>query len=332
MKILTPLDTIEEVDTLARAGAGEFFCGVLEDSWYEKYPVISINRRPAGKGHFRRFEDLKEAVSRAHGLGVPVYFTVNEHYYTQAQYNLIRWYLEQAVDSGIDACIITDFGLLQFIKEQGYPVAIHISTGGTVFNWRSVAFFKELGVGNITLPRHLSIEEIGDITAKMPPMETTAFILNSRCINIDGFCTFQHGLARKTVPPMFRNACMLPFEVQVCTREESVPFMQQARMIERQRIGERVHVDDHPCGACALYEFQELGIGSIKVVGRGNPVERKLRDVLFLKRLLSRLDQNPSRAEFRQISRKLYSETYNRQCRPHMCYYPEVLLDCAPDA
>ena len=97
MKILSPLDSIDEVDGLAKAGAGEFFCGVLEDSWYEKYPVISINRRPAGKGHFRRFEDLKEAVSRAHGLGIPVYFTVNEHYYTQAQYDLIRWYLEEAV-------------------------------------------------------------------------------------------------------------------------------------------------------------------------------------------------------------------------------------------
>ena len=329
MKILSPLDSIEEVDKLAKAGAGEFFCGVLEDSWYEKYPVISINRRPAGKGHFRRFEDLKEAVTRAHGLGIPVYFTVNEHYYTQAQYDLIRWYLEEAVGSGIDAFIITDFGLLQFIKEQGYPAAIHISTGGTVFNWRSAAFFKELGAGNITFPRHLSIAEIGDITAKMPPMETTVFVLNSRCINIDGFCTFQHGLARKEVLPMFRNACMLPFEVQVCSRDGGLPFMRQACMIERQRIGERVHVDDHPCGACALFEFLKLGIGSLKVVGRGNPLERKVHDVQFLKRLLEMLDVKPSRTEFRQTARKLYHETYNRQCRSHMCYYPEVLLDGA---
>ena len=325
MKILSPLDSIEEVDDLAKAGAGEFFCGVLEDGWYEKYPVISINRRPAGKGHFRRFEDLKEAVSRAHGHGIPVYFTVNEHYYTQAQYDLIRRYLEGAVAAGIDAFILTDFGLLQFIKEQGYPAALHISTGGTVFNWRSVAFFKELGAGNITFPRHLSIAEITAITAKMPAMETTVFVLNSRCINIDGFCTFQHGLARKEVLPMFKNACMLPFDVQVCSRQENLPFIQQACMIERQRIWERVHVDDHPCGACALFEFQKLGIGSLKVVGRGNPLERKLADVRFLKNLLDRLDEKPGQAQFRATARMLYTDTYKRECRAHMCYYPEVM-------
>jgi collagenase-like PrtC family protease len=325
MKILSPLDSIEEVDGLAKAGAGEFFCGVLEDSWYEKYPVISINRRPAGKGHFRRFEDLKEAVAKAHGLGIPVYFTVNEHYYTQAQYDLIRRYLDGATGAGVDAFIITDFGLLQFIQEQGYPAALHISTGGTVFNWRSAAFFKQLGASNITFPRHLSIAEIETITAKMPPMDTTVFVLNSRCINIDGFCTFQHGLARKEVPPMFKNACMLPFEVQVCSSDQSVPFMRQACMIERQRIWERVHVDDHPCGACALYEFKKLGIGSLKVVGRGNPIERKLRDVEFLKTLLDRLDACPGQADFRSAARMLYTATYKRPCRATMCYYPEVM-------
>jgi collagenase-like PrtC family protease len=324
MKILSPLDSFEEVEGLARAGAGEFFCGVLEDTWYEKYPVISINRRPAGKGHFRRFEDLKEAVRRAHGHGIPVYFTVNEHYYVQAQYDLIRRYLDGAVDAGIDAFILTDFGLLQFIKEHGYPPALHISTGGTVFNWRSVAFFKELGAGNITFPRHLSITEIGDIAAKMPTIETTVFILNSRCINIDGFCTFQHGLARKEVTPMFKNACMLPFEVQMCS-DRSLPFMRQACMIERQRIWERVHVDDHPCGACALYEFKNIGIGSLKIVGRGNPLDRKLRDVQFLKRLLAGLAEQPAQAQFREAARALYTNTYRRQCREHMCYYPEVL-------
>lgn len=325
MKILSPLDGIGEVDSLAKAGAGEFFCGVLEDAWYEKYPVISVNRRPAGKGHFRRFEDLKEAVARAHGFGIPVYFTVNEHYYTEAQYDLIRRYLDGAVAAGVDAFILTDFGLLQFIKDRGYPGSLHISTGGTVFNRRSVAFFKELGAANITLPRHLSLAEIADLTARMPAMDTTVFVLNSRCINIDGFCTFQHGLARREVPPMFRNACMLPFEVQVSSGSENLSFLQQACMLERQRIWERVHVDDHPCGACALYEFRQCGIGSLKVVGRGNPLERKLRDVGFLKRLLDMLQEKPSRSEFRASARSLYADTYRRPCRAHMCYYPEVL-------
>ncbi len=325
MKILSPLDSIEEVDGLAKAGAGEFYCGVLDDSWHELYSVISINRRPAGKGHFRSFDELKEAVARAHGQGIPVYFTLNEHYYTKAQYGFLERYLDGALGAGIDAFILTDFGLLQFLREQGYPVALHMSTGATVLNWRSVAFFKELGVANITLPRHLSLAEIAGIAAKMPAMETTVFVLNSRCINIDGFCTFQHGLARKEVLPMFRNACMLPFDVEVCSRRGNLPPAEQARMIRRQSIWERVHVDDHPCGACGLYELEKARIGSLKIVGRGNPLERKLADICFLQKLLHQLDEKPTREQFRSAARQLYADTYKRECRAHMCYFPEVM-------
>ena len=204
MKILSPLDSIEEVDKLAQAGAGEFFCGLLEEEWYEQYPVISINRRPAGKGHFRTFTDLKTAVKKAHEREIPVYFTINEHYYILEQYPLVTKYLESALDAGIDAFIVSDVGLMSYIKKRGYDVALHVSTGGTIFNWRSVAFYKQLGASNITFPRHLTITEMNDVIGTMPPVDITVFVLNSRCINVDGFCTFQHGLAGKEIFPMFR--------------------------------------------------------------------------------------------------------------------------------
>lgn len=329
MKILSPLDSIAEVEQLAHAGAGEFYCGLLEEEWHEQYPVISINRRPAGKGHFRRFADLTEAVIRSHDLGIPVFFTINEHYYINAQYPLIQRYVEAALAAGVDAFIVTDFGLIAFMKERGYAAPIHISTGGTVFNWRAAAFFRDLGATRITFPRHLELEELGEIVSQMPAMETTVFILNSRCINVDGFCTFQHGLAGRQIMPMFRNACMLPYHISVACSEQCGDELHpavQAGMLERQKIWQRVHLDDHPCGACALYEFSRMGMTSVKVVGRGNPLERKLKDIGFLKRLLDDLQQGTaSQQEFRTQSRALYQATYGRPCRLHMCYYPSVM-------
>lgn len=331
MKILSPLDSVQEVEELVGAGADEFYCGLLDERWYERYPVISINRRPAGKGHFRDFASLKEAVSVAHSFGRPVYFTVNEHYYTQAQYPLITQYLDAALETGIDAFIVSDFGLMAYMRSRGYRMPLHVSTGGTVFNSRAVAFYRELGAVNITFPRHLTIEEIGDIVATMPPVQTTVFILNSRCINVDGFCTFHHGLARREILPMFRNACMLPFDIAVYDSggaHTKLSLDDEARIIERQRVWERVHVDDHPCGACALYEFQRIGIGSVKIVGRGNPLERKLKDVRFLKEILTlMLQESPSRKEFRKRVRAAYQQTYNRPCRIALCYYPSVMIE-----
>jgi putative protease len=329
MKILSPLDSASEVDVLVDAGAGEFYCGLLDEQWHESYPVISLNRRPAGKGHFRSFADLGEAVSRAHGRGVPVYFTLNEHYYTDEQYPLLWKYIDGALAAGIDAFIVTDFGLIAALQERNYQAPLHCSTGTTVFNRRSIDFFKELGVVNITLPRHLSVEELGELSAHADGVDLTVFILNSRCVNIDGFCTFQHGLAGREIFPMYRNACMLPFQVSGISLKEGIQSQVlpgDSIQVQRQKLWERVHVDDHPCGVCALFDLCGMGIHSVKIVGRGNPYDRKQKDVRFVGTLIKQVQQcRGDREGYLQHARDLYASVYGRQCRRFMCYYPELL-------
>jgi putative protease len=329
MKILAPLDSAAEVDALVDAGAGEFYCGLLDERWHESYPVISLNRRPAGKGHFRSFADLGEAVMRAHDRGASVYFTLNEHYYIDEQYTLLWHYIDGALTAGVDAFIVTDFGLIAALQERNYQVPLHCSTGTTVFNRRSISFFKELGVANITLPRHLSVEELRELSTHASGVDLTVFILNSRCVNIDGFCTFQHGLSGREIMPMYRNACMLPFKVSGVKLNDSGQAQvlpADSPQVERQKLWERVHVDDHPCGVCALFDLYDMGIGSVKIVGRGNPQERKLKDIQFVSSLLEQVQQGGGdRDRYLKHARGLYGSVYGRQCRRFMCYYPELL-------
>lgn len=329
MKILSPLDYTDDIEKLVQAGADEFFCGLLDKAWYQKYPVISTNRRPAGKGHFRNFVEIKSSIDVAHKVGAKVYFTLNEHYYVNAQFEILKSHIDNAVISGVDALILSDYGLMAWLIENGYDVPIHISTGGTVFNWRSAKFYcDEFNAESITFPRHLEIEELKSIVEKMPDIDTSVFVLNSRCINVDGFCTFQHGLAGKKIMPMFRNACMLPFSVDFFSDNQEaalMPVEKKDKILSRQKVWERVHVDDHPCGACAMYEFKEMGIKSLKIVGRGNPTERKVKDIIFLKSLVTALDGGISKQDFRKMSRDMYTVTYDRPCREHMCYFPSVM-------
>ncbi len=329
MKILSPLDSPEEVEPLIEAGVGEFYCGVLEKTWYEPYPVISINRRPAGKGHFSNFKELKKAVQHSRQYNVPVFFTANEHYYTREQLHLVEDYIKKAVDAGVEALIISDYGLLTAFPGLTGQVDIHISTGGTVFNWRTASFYKELGASRITFPRHLTLEEIKKIVKELSELETAAFIFNSRCINVDGFCTFQHGLSGKKTPLFYRNACMLPYELYPVPLTASARGEEMAKdspLMSRQRVWETIHLDDYPCGACALYEFRKMNLTSLKIVGRGNPTERKLADITFFQTLLNHLyNSNPPKSEFRGFARTLYTKTYQRPCRPFMCHYPSVM-------
>jgi hypothetical protein len=89
-----------------------------------------------------------------------------------------------------------------------------------------------------------------------------------------------------------------------------------------------VHVDDHPCGACALWDFRQYGITSVKTVGRGNTTARKVANLKYLYGLRKYLEtDNPGRADFRKRCRETYQASYGRPCRMVLCYYPEVLAE-----
>lgn len=328
MKILFPLDKLNEVKEIIKAGADELYCGILTPEWQRKYPFIPNNRRPGIKSSFWKWEELNESIRIAHSYHIPVFLTLNEHYYTIDQYPDILDIVERAIDCGIDAFIVSDLGLLLTLQELNIDQNIHISTGGTAFNSEWVKFYKELGASRVILPRHLTIEEIREIRKRVPDIELEVFILNSRCANVDGFCTFLHGLSSNQL--LYKNACMLPYHISISSPHYSPQEMgemaEERISWERQYIWGLTHIDDNPCGACALYEFNEMGITGFKVVGRGNPIQRKIIDAMFLQVIRNFLkEERPRKEVFRAYVRKLYGTTYGRPCRKYMCYYPSVM-------
>ena len=342
LKILSPLSRIDEVEPLIEAGADEFYCGVLPSEWREKYTVAAcLNRRQEDNKfintspHMSSFAELEEAVRRSHARNIPVVLTINEHYYSREQYPYLREYIEQALKIGIDAFIIGDLGLLFTLQEMGSPARIHISTAGTAFNAETVHFYRDLGAARVILPRHLSLEEIGTIAQKVSGVELETFILNSRCANVDGLCTFQHGLADlvdEAQRKSYENACMLLYEVSAAVEgvpdDEAEKILQEKISWERQHFWSALHIDDRPCGGCALYEFEEMGLAGVKIVGRDNAPEKKLKDVVFIRRLLTRLREGASsKKEFREFARELYKDEYKWPCLIFKCYYPSVLMD-----
>ena len=340
IKLLSPLSRVDEVEDLISAGADEFYCGVLPEEWNGKYTVsASINRRQEDNSilgtspHFKCFEDLKKSTERAHSRNTPVMLTLNEHYYSQDQYDYLLWYVEEALKAEVDALIVGDVGLMVMLKERNISIPLHISTAGTAFNSETVRFYQELGASRIILPRHLTLEEIESLASDLSDVELEAFILNSRCANVDGFCTFQHGLADlfsdEETKKSYFNACMLPYNVAVYGDGETVIDQETKEHIpwERQLIWSALHIDDRPCGACALYEFEQIGLYGVKIVGRQNTKEKKIKDLTFLRTLLTFLsEKHPKKEAFRQFSRNLYQQTYQWPCLVFKCYYPSVLL------
>ncbi|MBA3037728.1 MAG: hypothetical protein FP814_14710 [Desulfobacterium sp.] len=330
MNILAPIDKIDDVEDVIKAGANELYCGVVSDEWLDRYTIAAINRRPANICNLKSFIALKEVANIAHSYNALVSLTLNEHYYTQDQYPLLLEYIKKAIDSGVDSFIIADLNLIFALKDANIETSINVSTGISVFNSETVKFLQKLGVQKVIFDRHLTIGEVREICQNVTDIEKCVFIFNSRCPNVDGLCTFDH---IQTAETSFKNACMLPYTVslysetsaQKDSKSEVIADDKALVALKRQKLWTRLHMDDVPCGACALYDFEEMGIDCVKIVGRGNEIKRKINDVKFIRMLLTLLqDKTISRNDYIKQTQAFYKYVYRLPCRTAMCYYPEV--------
>ena len=342
MKILAPLKQEKETIPLIEAGADELYCGVMAEKWRGSYTnMASMNRRYSKTANLDSVEELKKVCKTAGE--VPVYLTLNEQYYTEKQQKELLGSVKET-EGLIAAVILTDLGLLEKIKEKG--IDIHISTGGTSFNSETVEFYKELGAKRVILPRQLRIEEIKEISGKTKGIELETFAMNTKCPNIDGFCTFQHGLNEVIRPKTSllkkarldfhlmdwmqgapewlqerikgmdlmgsTSACYLNYDISMIKGDEKTGVQMKKR--------QQQETFKNHCAGCALYELKEYGIESVKIVGRENPLKKKLRDVRYLKRLKDALEEGIGEKEFTELAKKTYIDIYGRKCMG-ACYY-----------
>ena len=353
MKILAPVNKPKEVEKIIWEGASEIYCGVLPNDWKEKYTnIFSPNRREWTSANLSDFDELKEVVNIAHAYNIPAYLTVNT-FYTEIQYPLVLRQIEEAKRIGVDAFIIADVGLLLALREKKIDITIHISNTGTAFNSETVRFYKDLGASRVILPRQLMMDEISELVKQENEIEFEVFIMNSGCKNIDGFCTFHHGVSEVFHPffwNFFKNLNLdrylleqikrLPCNISARTRcniagidsacllnYKVIPVSDKLPKKDTSSICKTVSESfsllsgADPCGACDLYKLSKIGIHSVKIVGRNYQSSKKINDVKFLKNSLFYLEQNPqiTEREFKAMVKAEYKNIYKMNCN-NLCY------------
>lgn len=364
IRILSPVLNAREAVAVIEAGAKELYCGVMPGAWKKTYSnVASLNRREWASANMNSLEDVRAVTDAAHRLGTPVFLTLNA-LYTEKQYPEVRQVVQGAASCGIDALIIADLGLLLSVRDMGWQGAIHVSTGGTTFNDEAIAFYRSLGAERVILPRHNRVTEIAAMAARHKDVELETFVMNSGCMNIDGFCTHHHGIRELTrpvwwnIPKMLHadhhvlrwlkrlpswlrprmsrllsrtadSSCLLAYDVDVTSAGASPEETRRVQATLRNSFG--VFTGFDTCGACSLWEFDRAGITSVKIVGRNNPVEKKVRDVRFLRDCLERLaDPALTRDAYAEFARERYRHTYGFPC-DRWCYFPEEDLALGPE-
>lgn len=132
-------------------------------------------------------EELCSAVRLAHEKGKKVYITANI-FAKNSDFPALEGYFKSLEQIGVDAVIVSDPGVVAFVKEVAPTLDIHLSTQANTVNKYAVRFWKEQGVARVILARELSIAEIQEIHDFVPDIELEAFVHGAMCISYSGRC------------------------------------------------------------------------------------------------------------------------------------------------
>ncbi|WP_051361009.1 U32 family peptidase [Desulfuromonas sp. TF] len=311
MKILAPLKNSAETIPLLEAGADEFFCGLTPPDWEKCFGQTWANRRAPSSAGMPDVADFEVAVDSS--AGRPVYVALNAPWYPPGAVEMLAEFGVLLLEKGASALIVADMDLLLALAEAGAASRLHVSSLATCNNPGSAAFFRDLGVSRVILPRHLALGEIEEIS--VPGLELETFLLNDGCVFEEGLCATTHAVGTFCLgdgegtegvnPETFERYAFWKWTLNHCGCQTSRGYP----------VG--------PCGLCALPRLLQIGIASFKVVGREASLPRKEKAVELAARALKIARDGGGPEEIRQAVVDLRGAA--PMCEgAHLCYYPDV--------
>ena len=158
-------------------------------------------------------EQLLEAIDYVHLHDRKIYLTINTLLKEQELKNELFEYLLPYYKQGVDAVIVQDIGVLQFVKEQFPDLPIHASTQMTITNVRGAKFLQSLGAERVVTAREMQLSEIEEIT-KNTDVEIESFVHGALCYCYSGQCLYSSLIGgRSGNRGQCAQPCRLPYRV-----------------------------------------------------------------------------------------------------------------------
>ena len=254
-EILSPAGNFEKMVAAIRYGA---------DALYLAGHIFGMR---AAADNFS-VEELREAVKYAHERDVKVYLTLNTMP-RENEYELLRQYLSDLSNIGIDAMIIADVGVLNLVKEMLPEIEIHISTQANATSAAACRAWYAMGAKRVVLARELTLDEIKAIRANIPEdLEIECFVHGSMCVSYSGRCLLSnHMVGRDANRGMCAQPCRWNYTIRHYEIEEEK--RPDCKMPIEEINGETfIMASRDTCTIEHIPELIEAGINSFKIEGR----------------------------------------------------------------
>lgn len=214
-----------------------------------------------------------------------------------------------------DGIIVSTRALGRIVAEAGLsPVA---STMLDACNADVVRALRNVGFRRIIVPREISLDEIGALTAAFPDMEFEAFLMRDGCMFSDSHCFARH------LPGHGALCGSLRLSERRFLRAESARGFEAVHNSELTDELYRRFYMKRACGLCAIYRLLHMSVAAVKVVGRADNEQELLADIALVRRNLDIAKRATSEKEY--LDAMEFPPDRAATCKLGLnCYYPEL--------
>lgn len=202
--------------------------------------------------------DLIEAIQYAHARGVKIYVTVNILLADTELSEAVR-FLHFIYNTGADAAIVQDLGLVKLAQQVIPELELHASTQMTAHNTPGIQFLKEAGLKRIVLARELSLAEVREIK-EHTGIQLETFIHGALCVCYSGQCLMSSMIGGRSGN---RGRCAQP-----CRLEYRLVDNRGRELADPAKTGEYLLSPRDLNMSANIPELIGAGIDSFKIEGR----------------------------------------------------------------
>ncbi|QDZ24490.1 peptidase [Chloropicon primus] len=163
---------------------------------------------------------MRFVVSYLRAHGVKSYACVNVLVF-QEEISRVEECLVTLRDSGVDAIIVQDFGVMKLAREVVPELEVHASTQCSVSSAQGSRHVQSLGATRVVLGRELSLREIGKVARDLEsggdhPIELEVFCHGALCVSYSGQCFSSEAWGgRSANRGQCAQACRMPYGLLV---------------------------------------------------------------------------------------------------------------------
>ncbi len=270
-EILAPAGDIDNLKKILEAGPDAVYVGLKAFSSRPQYADMSM-------------EDIRQAVELCHERNVRLYVAVNANVF-ESQMDSLKEQILQMDEWNVDAVILSEFGLIEYLHDRLKHMKIHASTLMGVYNIATVRMLKDMGVSRIIFYANMYFDEIAAITNAVDGMEYELVAEGGTCYNDIRQCRLPHSYQGD----QHNLFCRFNYKLEGVSGEEKLANP----------------ISEYPTSTAEIIGlFMAIGVHSYKIEGRTVCAEQRIHIIESLRKYLDEYSKGrPLRSYLHYFSR-----------------------------